>query len=135
MKKKILFVCTHNSCRSQMAEGLMNALPGDRYEAASAGTEPSSVNPGAAAALEEIGIDISAHRSKSVDEFKAADFDFVVTVCDGAKEACPIMPGAKKTIHHSFIDPSGFIGTDEEIAAAFRKTRDEIREWLVENFK
>lgn len=118
-----------------MAEGLMNALLGDRYEAASAGTEPSSVNLRAAATLMEIGIDISAHRSKSVDEFKAADFDFVVTVCDGAKEACPIMPGAKKTIHHSFVDPSGVSGTNEEIAAAFRKTRDEIRAWLVENFK
>lgn len=118
-----------------MAEGLTNALLGDRYEAASAGTEPSSVNPRAAATLMEIGIDISAHRSKSVDEFKASDFDLVVTVCDGARETCPILPGAGRTIHNSFVDPSGVIGTDEEVAAAFRKTRDEIRSWLVENFK
>ncbi len=134
-KLKVLFVCTHNSCRSQMAEGLMNALLGDKYEAASAGTEPSKVNEKAVAALKEIGIDISCHRSKSIDEFKASDFDFVVTVCDSAKQACPYIAGAEKMIHKSFIDPSNAVGTPEETAAAFRETRDEIRSWLIEFFK
>ena len=135
MKFKVLFVCTHNSCRSQIAEGLMNALLGDKYEAASAGTEPSKVNENAAAALKEIGIDISGHRSKNIDEFKPSDFDFVVTVCDSAKQACPYIAGAKKMIHKSFIDPSNTLGTSQEIAAGFRKTRDEIRAWLIEYFK
>lgn len=135
MKLKVLFVCTHNSCRSQIAEGLMNALLKDKYEAASAGTEPSKVNINAVNTLKEIGIDISSHYSKNIDEFKAADFDFVVTVCDNAREACPYIPGADKIIHHSFNDPSNISGTLEEIENAFRSTRDEIRVWLVENFK
>jgi len=135
MKLKVLFVCTHNSCRSQIAEGLMNALLGDKYEAASAGTITSKVNENAIKTLAEIGMDISGHRSKNIDEFKASEFDIVVTVCDSARDACPYIPGAKKMLHHSFIDPSNISGTPGEIAAAFRKTREEIRAWLIENFK
>ncbi len=135
MKQKVLFVCTHNSCRSQIAEGLMNAILNDKYEASSAGAITSKVNQNAIKTLAEIGIDISGHRSKNIAEFKASDFDFVVTVCDHARDVCPYIPGAKKMIHHSFIDPSNVSGTCEEIAAAFRKTREEIRAWLIENFR
>ncbi|MEZ7893018.1 MAG: arsenate reductase ArsC [Candidatus Wallbacteria bacterium] len=135
MKLKVLFVCTHNSCRSQIAEGLMNALLKEKYEAASAGTEPTKVNINAINTLREIGIDISSHYSKNVDEFKAADFDFVVTVCDSAQETCPYIPGARKIIHHSFNDPSNVSGTPKEIETAFRSTRDEIKNWILETFK
>lgn len=135
MKLKVLFVCTHNSCRSQIAEGLMNAILGDKYEAASAGTITSKVNENAIKIMAEIGIDISGYRSKNIDEFKASDFDFAVTVCDHARDVCPYFPGAKKMLHHSFIDPSNVSGTPEEVASAFRKTREEIREWLIENFR
>ncbi len=133
-KKKILFVCTHNSARSQMAEGLMNALLGDRYEAHSAGTEPSEVNPRAVLALREIGIDISHQRSKPIGEFLSREFDMVVTVCDRARETCPVFPGGKKFIHHSFFDPASVTGTELEREAAFRRIRDEIRNWMATEF-
>ncbi|ACI19105.1 arsenate reductase ArsC [Dictyoglomus thermophilum] len=133
-KKKILFVCTHNSARSQMAEGIVNALYGDEYEAYSAGTEPRGVNPLAIEVLKEIGIDISHHRSKSIEEFKGQEFDYVVTVCDNAKENCPFFPGGKKYIHRGFMDPASVEGSYEEKLYAFRKVRDEIMDWIKSYF-
>jgi arsenate reductase len=129
-KKRMLFVCTHNSARSQLAEGLTNALHGETCEAWSAGTEPSEVNPRAVLVLLEMGIDITHHRSKSVREFLDQDFDYVITVCDHARETCPVFPGGGKLIHHSFADPAAVQGTEQEKQAAFRKARDEIRAWL-----
>jgi len=130
MKKKILFVCTHNSARSQMAEGYMNAMHGDRFEAFSAGTEKTRVHPIAIAVMLEIGIDISGHRSKLIDEFFGKGIETVVTVCDSAHGACPFFPGAQEVLHQSFPDPSAFTGSDEEIRAGFRSVRDEIIRWI-----
>jgi len=129
MKKTILFICTHNSARSQLAEGLVNYYFSDEWEAKSAGTAATFVKPFAIKAMAEIGIDISHHTSKTIDMFKGQQFDVVVTVCDSAKEACPFFPG-KKVIHRSFADPSDVEGTDEEKLAAFCRTRDEIQAWL-----
>lgn len=133
-KKKVLFICTHNSARSQMAEGLLNNLYGDRYEARSAGTEPTKVSPYAVRVMDEIGIDISDHRSKKVDEFLGMDFDHVVTVCDHAQETCPFFPGAKEYIHQGLENPSEFAGSDEQTLEGFRRARDEIREWIEKTF-
>lgn len=133
-KQKVLFICTLNSSRSQMAEGLLLALYGDRFEAYSAGTQPSEVNPYAIKAMSEIGIDISHYRSKSVREFRDMKFDYVVTVCDNAKETCPFFPGGKKYLHRGFIDPAGFEGTEEERLRVFRRVRDEIKEWIEKTF-
>ena len=129
-KINVLFLCTHNSARSQLAEGLLNALHGDRFQAYSAGTKPLQVNPFAIKALKEIGIDISSHTSKHAKDFLGKPIDIVVTVCDNAKEECPFFPGVKTVIHHSFLDPSAETGNDEARLNAFRKTRDEIKEWL-----
>ncbi len=126
----VLFICTHNSARSQMAEGLVNALFPGRIEASSAGTEATRVHPAAIEAMAEIGIDISGHRSKSLDEFMDRKFDLVVTVCDNAQTDCPFFPGAKNTVHHAFEDPAACSGTDEEVLACFRRSRDEIRAWI-----
>ncbi|WP_425058140.1 Arsenate reductase [Sporomusa carbonis] len=134
MKKKVLFLCTHNSARSQMAEGLLRAMYGDRYESFSAGTEPGKLNPYVVRAMAEIGIDISGHWSKSLNEFLRDEFDYVVTVCDSAKEGCPYFPGGKKLLHESFPDPSGFTGTDEEIMAGVRTVRGQIQRWIAETF-
>jgi arsenate reductase len=134
-KSRILFICTHNSARSQMAEGLVNAYFSDRYEAFSAGTEPSEVNPLAIQALEEMGVDISRHRSKGVEEFLGQEFDYVVTVCDQANETCPYFPGGNERIHKGFKDPAGVTGPDERKLAAFRQIRDEIRAWLEQTFQ
>ena len=133
-KKKVLFICTHNSARSQMAEGLLNALYSDRFEAYSAGIEPGAVNPYAIKAMAEIGIDISKNRSKSLQEFQGVKFDYVVTVCDHAKGACPFVPGAKEYIHKSFDDPSTFQGTEDEILDGVRQVRNEIKKWIEETF-
>ena len=133
-KKRVLFICTHNSARSQIAEGVMNQIYGEVFEAFSAGTEPSSVNPFAIEVMGEIGIDISRHRSKSVEEFLEQDFDYVITVCDQANEACPFFPGGKERIHKGFVDPAEVQGSDLEKRAAFRKARDEIMEWIEKNF-
>lgn len=133
MKKTVLFICTHNSARSQMAEGLLNGLFGERYEACSAGTEKTAVNPYAIEAMRKIGIDVSHHRSKTVEEFKDRTFDFAVTVCDKARESCPFFPG-KKVIHKSFPDPSAVTGSNSEVLAAFEKSRDEIRAWIKDAF-
>jgi len=130
MKKTVLILCTGNSARSQMAEGLLRHDAGDRFEVSSAGTQPSRVRPEAIAAMREVGIDISSQRSKSVDEFAAHAFDYVLTVCDNAKESCPIYPGHGNRLHHSFEDPAAVHGTGEDKLAAFRRVRDEIREYL-----
>ncbi len=131
-KKRILILCTGNSARSQMAEGLLRHDAGDRFEVFSAGTKPSQVRPEAIAAMRELGIDISGQRSKSVDEFTGQQFDYVLTVCDNAKESCPIFPGNTVAIHHNFEDPAAVQGSEEERLAAFRRVRDEIREYLQE---
>ena len=130
MKKKILFICTHNSARSQMAEGYMNAKYGDRYEVFSGGTEVTRVHPMAIAVMNEIGIDISGHRSKLIDDLFGNGIETVVTVCDSAQKACPFFPGAQGVIHQSFADPSVFKGSDEEVRAGFRRVRDEIIRWI-----
>lgn len=130
MKKRVLILCTGNSARSQMAEGLLRDLAGDRLEVFSAGTHPRPVRPEAIAALAELGIDISGHRSKSVDEFVGQEFDYVITVCDAANEACPAFPGRTRRIHCSFEDPSAVDGPYETRLAAFRRIRDQIRDRL-----
>lgn len=134
MKKKVLFICTHNSNRSQIAEALLNHLYPDKYEAYSAGTQPTKVNEYAIRVLKEIGVDISKNRSKHIEEFKDETFDFVVTVCDSAKEMCPFFPNAKRYLHESFYDPTGFIGSDEEKLEKFRILREEIKSFLMKTF-
>ena len=129
-KERVLILCTGNSARSQMAEGLLRHDTGDRFEVFSAGTRPSQVRPEAIAVMRELGIDISGHRSKSVEEFLAQPFDYVLTVCDNAKENCPIFPGNLRTIHHSFDDPATLEGPEEERLAAFRRVRDQLRRYL-----
>ena len=129
-KETVLFVCTHNSSRSQMAEGLLRAQYGDRYAVYSAGTQPSGVNPFAVAAMRDLGIDLSDHRSEHIDQFAVTPMDYVVTVCDSARESCPYLPAKQQNIHHSFEDPSAVDGTDAEKLAAFRRIRDEIKVWL-----
>ncbi|HPE63650.1 MAG TPA: arsenate reductase ArsC [Methanothrix sp.] len=131
-KPRVLFVCTNNSARSQMAEGLLRHLHGDRYEVFSAGTFPTEVHPLAIRAMAERGVDISGHRSKSLDEFRGAEFDLVVTVCDRAREACPFFPGGGKRVHQSFPDPAAAAGTEEERLCAFRDVRDAIEAWIEE---
>jgi arsenate reductase len=129
-KKRVLILCTGNSARSQMAEGLLRHDAGDRFEVFSAGTRPSRVRPEAIAVMQELDIDISSHRSKSVDEFADQSFDYVLTVCDNAKEDCPIFPGQAIRIHESFEDPAELHGSDEERLALFRRIRDELRTYL-----
>ena|SRR5438128_3146613 len=125
-KKRVLILCTGNSARSQMAEGLLRSLAGDRFEVFSAGTDPSFVRPQAMAVMKEIGIDISTHRSKSVNEFLNDDFDYVITVCDHANQRCPIFPGSVKRIHWSIADPV-VAGDEETVLGAFRDARDELQ--------
>ncbi len=131
-KKKVLFICTQNSARSQMAEGLLRSMAGDHFEVFSAGTNPFQVNPFAIAAMEKVGIDVSGHRSKSVDEFNNTDIDYAITVCDHAKENCPYFPAARVLIHHSFDDPAAVTGNDGLILAEFERVRDDIQNWLRE---
>ena len=127
-KTRVLFLCTHNSARSQMAEGLLRHLAGDRFEAMSAGTEATHVRPLAVRAMEEIGVDISGQESKTLERYLQRPFDYVITVCDDANEACPFFPGAANRLHWSFEDPSGVEGSEEERLAVFRSVRDRIRE-------
>lgn len=134
MKTKVLFLCTHNSCRSQMAEGLVNHFLGDRIQALSAGTEATAVNPRAIASMTEIGIDISGHRSKVLDEFAGERFDYVITLCGDANEKCPLFFGGVERRHIGFPDPSRATGSEEEVMAEFRRVRDQIRERLVAFF-
>ena len=133
-KKKVLFVCTHNSARSQMAEGFLNSLYGNRYEAYSAGIEPSVVNPHAIQVMSELGIDISNHRSKSAREFIDQEFDYVITVCDHAKETCPFFPGDKRYLQKSFEDPVLFESNEADTFSVFRQVRDEIKAWICKEF-
>jgi arsenate reductase (thioredoxin) len=129
-KSRVLFLCTHNSARSQMAEGLLRHLAGDRFEAMSAGTEATHVRPLAIRAMEEIGVDISGQESKTLDGYLGEPFDYVITVCDDANETCPFFPGAKTRLHWSFEDPSKVEGSEEERLAVFRRVRDGIRDRL-----
>jgi len=131
-KQRVLILCTGNSARSQMAEGLLREIAGDRFEAFSAGTRPAGLNPNAVTAMAEIGIDISGHRSKAVDEFDGQQFDYVITVCDNAKESCPIFPGGGKRVHHSFEDPAATPANQQ--LPLFRKVRDGMSSWLREFF-
>lgn len=127
----MLILCTGNSARSQMAEGILRHDSNNNFDVESAGINPGSVRPEAIQVMQEIGIDISNHRSKSIDEFSGQDFDYVITVCDNAREHCPIFPGKATHIHQSFEDPPPpGIGSDDERLAIFRRVRDEIREWL-----
>ncbi|HVF56918.1 MAG TPA: arsenate reductase ArsC [Pyrinomonadaceae bacterium] len=130
--KRVLILCTGNSARSQMAEGLLRRDGGERFEVHSAGTRPGRVRPEAVEAMREIGIDISGQRSKSVDEFAGQKFDYVITVCDNARENCPVFPGRTKRLHWSFDDPAAAEGDAAERLSVFRRVRDEIRERLRE---
>lgn len=128
--KRVLFLCTHNSARSQMAEGLLRAMAGNEFESFSAGTEQTRVQPLAIEALRELGIDISAHTSKTLDAFQGQTFDYVITVCDRANETCPVFPGDTRRIHWSFDDPTAATGSDEDRLRVFRRVRDEIQQRL-----
>jgi arsenate reductase (thioredoxin) len=129
-KKRVLILCTGNSARSQMAEGLLRHDAGDRFTVESAGTKPSAVRPEAITVMKEVGIDITSHRSKHVDEFAKQDFDYVLTVCDNARESCPILPGHVNWMHRNFEDSAAAQGSEEERLAAFRHVRDQLREYL-----
>jgi arsenate reductase len=126
-RQRVLFLCTHNSARSQMAEGLLRHLAGDRFEVASAGTEATSVRPEAIEAMAELGVDISGQSSKTLERYLGEPFDHVVTVCDDANEACPVFPGARSRLHWSFRDPSRAEGSEEERLQVFKMVRDEIQ--------
>ena len=126
--KRVLVLCTGNSARSQMGEGLFRKEGGENYEVFSAGTRPSRVRPEAIAVMREVGIDISEHRSKSVNEFAGQRFDYVVTVCDNARDNCPVFPGVGERMHWSFEDPAAVQGSEDERLAAFRRIRDQIHE-------
>jgi arsenate reductase (thioredoxin) len=129
-KKRVLILCTGNSARSQMAEGLLRHIAGESFEVESAGVESSHVRPQAIEAMRETGIDISSHRSKFVDEFAGQEFDYVITVCDNANERCPIFPGKTERIHWSFDDPADAVGDENARLAVFRRVRDEIESRL-----
>jgi arsenate reductase len=127
-RSRVLFLCTHNSARSQIAEGLLRHLAGDRFEAMSAGTEATRVRPLAIRAMEEIGIDISGQESKTLDRYLEEPIDYVITVCDDANEACPFFPGAQSRLHWSFEDPSRVEGSEEQRLEVFRRVRDGIKD-------
>jgi arsenate reductase len=133
-KPRVLFLCTGNSARSQMAEGILRHVAGDRFQVFSAGTKPGVVNPLAIAVMREMGIDISHHRSKHVNECFGTGFAYVITVCDNARETCPILPGAPRQIHWSLEDPAAATGTDDEKLAVFRVIRDEIHARIKNEF-
>ena len=127
-KPRVLFLCTGNSCRSHMAEGLLRSLAGDQFEVFSAGSRPKGkVHPLAIEAMRETGVDITRHESKSLDVFSDEKFDYLITVCDHAREECPNFPGAVRRLHWSFSDPALVSGTDEQKMRVFRRVRDEIR--------
>ena len=128
---KVLFLCTENACRSQMAEGLVNHYLAGEAKAFSAGVAPGKVNPNAIRVMAELGIDISQHRSKPVSEFEGQEFDLVITVCDRAREQCPFFPGTGRKIHVSFPDPGQATGSEKEILAVFRRVRDGMKEKIL----
>jgi len=134
MKKRILFLCTHNSCRSQMAEGLVDYYLGDRFQAFSAGTEATRVNPLAIAVMAELGIDLSVHRSKTLDEYTGEQFDYIITLCGDANEKCPLFFGGVQRLHYGFEDPSRLSGSEEDVLPEFRRVRDEIKNWIIDYF-
>jgi arsenate reductase (thioredoxin) len=134
-KKTVLFICTANAARSQMAEGLLRAKYGERYEVFSAGTRLSHVSPRAIEVMREIGIDISYHHSKTLEEVKNLKFDLAATLCDRARMVCPVIPGAKRTIHRGYPDPHTGPGTDAEILAGYRRVRDDLAEWIDIEFR
>src|SRR6516162_4686209 len=131
-KTRVLILCTGNSARSQMAEGLLRHDHGERFEVESAGTNPSFVRPEAITVMREVGVDISGHRSKHVEEFGAQQFDYVITVCDNARETCPVYFGKAQKLHHDFEDPAALTGSEEQRLALFRRVRDELRSYLRE---
>ncbi len=130
--QRVLILCTGNSARSQMAEGLLRHIAGDRFEVRSAGIKPGFVRPEAIAVMKEIGVDISGHRSKHVDEFAGEAFDYVLTVCDNAKGTCPVYPGHTNRIHKGFEDPAAVQGSDEQRLDAYRRVRDQLKSYLLE---
>jgi arsenate reductase len=130
MTRKILFLCTANSCRSQMAEGWMRHLHGDEFEVHSAGIKPSRIHPLAVRVMKEAGVDISAQVSKHLRVVKDVEFDYVVTVCDDARASCPIFPGKTKVLHAGFEDPAAVKGSEEAALAVFRRVRDQIRDYV-----
>ncbi|MEI2758632.1 MAG: arsenate reductase ArsC [Bacteroidia bacterium] len=132
MTKKILVLCTGNSCRSQIAEGYLRHFAENKADVYSAGVETHGVNPKAIATMKEDGIDISNHTSNNIDEYYDIDFDFVITVCDNAKERCPYFPTKAKKFHQNFPDPAKATGTEEEIIAEFRKVRQLIKEYCIQ---
>lgn len=133
-KKRVLIICRNNSARSQMAEGLLRSLYGGKYDVFSAGTEPTGVNPYAIIVMSEIGIDITTHRSKSMEEYYDQSFDYIITVCDTLKGACPVFPGNGIQIHKSFEDPAAEKGSQDKILASFRNVRNQIKTWLIKEF-
>ena len=138
MTKKVLVLCTGNSCRSQIAEGYLRYFAGEKAEIFSAGVETHGVNPKAIETMKEDGIDISHHTSNNIDEYRNIDFDFVITVCDNAKERCPFFPTKAQKFHYNFADPAKATGNDDEISEEFRKVRQQIKEYcekfVAENF-
>jgi arsenate reductase (thioredoxin) len=134
-KEKVLFLCNHNSARSQMAEGLLKSLYGEYYDVYSAGNDPNTLNSYAVDVMAEIGIDISEYRSKSLKEFEGSNFDYVATACSGSGDTCPFFLGGKNYLHKPVEDPSAFEGSKEERIKFFRKIRDEIKVWIESTFK
>jgi len=131
MKKKILFLCTGNSARSQMAEGLMRHFRGDEFEVFTAGVEPKGVHEKAIEAMREIGVDISRQKSKHVDDLPIKEFDYIITLCDHAAQNCPVFLGKGQKIHHGFSDPAAVQGSGEDVLEAFRKVRDELKQFIL----
>jgi arsenate reductase (thioredoxin) len=130
-RRRVLFLCTHNSARSQMAEGFLRAQAGDRFEVASGGTEATRVHPLAIRVMDEVGIDLRGHTSKSLDRFLQAPWDYVITVCDSANERCPLFPGPTTRLHWSFDDPSQATGSEADRLQTFRRVRDEIARVII----
>jgi arsenate reductase len=133
-KKSVLFLCTHNAARSQMAEAILNKLYGNRYTAFSAGTDPTQIDPLVVLVMSEIDIDVSNYRSKGLNIFKDLTLDYVITLCDQAKESCPYFPGGNLHLHRGFSDPSEFKGKSEDVINGYRRIRDEIKNWIEKEF-
>jgi len=131
MKKKVLFLCTGNSARSQMAEGLLLHLRDNEFEVFSAGVDPKGVHPKAVQAMQELGIDITKQKSKHIDDLPAKEFDYIITLCDDAAQNCPVLPGTGKRMHHGFSDPSPVQGSEQDVLEAFRKVRDELKQFIL----
>ena len=133
-KKSVLFVCTHNAVRSQMAEAFLNKMYGDRYSAFSAGTDPTQIDPLVRVVMNEAGIDVNGNKPKSLNVFQDYHFDYVVTVCDQVNESCPYFPGGNLRIHKSFPDPSKYQGWHDDVIKEYRSIRDEIKNWIAQEF-